>query len=257
MTKSLFTNFVDKTLLFIVSGFLAIAVAAFFVRDLATIIVVGVTIGLSVTALVSIYQAKKISPCGAKQIKECMMQFYLNKDDFSLQTVLNALKVRYKNAAIDGDYILIDKVAVFAYLKPKALSVDGFCDIYKNAPKNINRIVVLTANGISNDAKNFVASINLKPYAFVSKPSQTYMFLKHLHALPMLEYKLKSNRRTIKLFFAEALSPPAARRYLMTAILLIGSSFFMPASIYFLVVGSLCVLLSVLAALDLGGKIIK
>jgi len=254
-TKNLFTNFVDKTLLFLVSGFLSIAVAGFFVRDTAIIIVVGITAALAITALVGLYQNKKLSSCDSKLIKTCMVQFYLKEDSFALDTVFSALKVRYKNAALVGNYVVINRIAVCPYLKPKPLSVENFCSIYKDAPKDINRIIVLTANSASPETKNFIASLELKPFVYISKPTQTYLLLKHLHSLPKTEFKPKPARRTIRLFFAEALSPPAARRYLMTAILLVGSSFFMPASIYFLVVGSLCVVLSVLAALDVGGKI--
>ena len=254
-TRGLFANFVDKTLLFVVSGFLAIAIAGFFVRNVATILVVGVTVALSLTALLSLRLHKKQSSIDSKLIKECMVQFYLRDDAFCIDSIFSAIRVRYKNAILNGEFTMIGKIAIYAYLKPRPLSVEKFCDIFKQVPKGTRRVIILTANGTSTETRSFVGGLVLKPYVFTSSAVQTYLLLKKLHSLPIVEFKRKPARRTAKLFFCEALSPPAARRYLMTALLLVGSSFFMPASIYFLVVGSVCVVLSVLAAMDVGGKI--
>ena len=253
MTKSRISTSIDRVLSFFVTAFLGIAVAGFFVRDTATIIMVGATSALCITALIGLRGHKKTG-VDNKLIKQTMTQFYLKSDAFSFDAVLQALKSRYKTANTDGEYILVNHIAVYPYLKPKQLSVEQFCTIFKTAPEGIKRLVILTANGITNETQRFIAGLTLKPFIATTKPEQTYKLLKRLGHLPHIEFKPKPARRSIRVFAAQALSPPAARRYLMTALILIGSSFFMPASIYFLVVGSICVVLSILAALDVGGK---
>ena len=245
---------IDRLLLFLVTAFLGFAVASFFSRDSILIIMVGVTIALCLTSLVTLRRHKKQSGLDAKAIKLSMLQFFLKPTEFALDTVFNALKGRYKDAKVTGGYIVIKRVVVYPHLHPKQLTVEKFCDIYKNLPTGARRLIILTGNGISVEASRFIASTDFKTFVTVLKPDRVYTLLNRLSSLPHIEFNHKPARRTIRLFFKEALSPPVARRYLLTALLLIGSSFFMPASIYFIVVGSVCVVLSVLAALDVGSK---
>ncbi|MCL2847208.1 MAG: hypothetical protein FWE13_00455 [Firmicutes bacterium] len=242
---------IDKFLLFCVSGVLAIAIAGYFSRDTWLIALVSITSAFSITALVSFYKEKKNTKIKNKKVDLALMQFYFKDKQFAYDTIFNALSTRYK-CRNDVEFIIVNEtIAVYPYLVPKTLSFEKFCEILGNLPNDYKRLVIVTTKGKGSSFSKEMALLDLSIDVKVLSSEKTYNLLKQLDGLPKNEHNLKPNRRTAREFLVAALSPKAARRYLFTALLLIGSSFFMPISIYFMIVGGLCLLLAVLSKLNI------
>jgi len=245
---------IDKLLLFLVSVFFAIAVAGYFIRDTLLIALVAITSALSVTALVGLYKDKKNKGTKQKEIELSLLQFYFKTKDFALDALCNALSRRYK-CKIYGEFIIINDIAIYPYLKPKALDLETFCSVFSKLLPSSKRLVVVTSKGKHPGLSKDIDMINLPFEVTFLSGEQTYTLLERLKGLPKIEYELKPARRTAKEFFKGALSPKVARRYLLTALLLIASSFFMPTSIYFMLFGAICLLLAVLSKINILDKV--
>jgi len=245
--------FADKMLLFVVTAFFGIAIAGYFSRHTPTILLVGLTTALSVVSLIKLNQARKKSAIVSKNLKEVLLQFYLAPQDVNRSAIAEALSSRY-TVENSGDYMLINGTAVYTYLNPAPLKFDEFCSIYAHRPHWAKKLIFLTAAGLTPETSRSVAAIALPtPVTFFS-PEQLYILLQQLDALPQIVIPFKKNQRSLKEFLSHALSPRIARRYLLTALLLIGSSFFMPSSIYFMIIGSACIVLAILAKMDIAAR---
>ena len=246
MIISKISPIVDKILLFLTAVFFTIAIAGFFSRDFLFISLVAITCALSVTALVSLKKEKKVS-INPKIIHEAMLQFYFKEKAFAFDTIKNALSIRY-GVSVDEQYIMLNNLtAVHVCISNTPLCFDRFCTIYRECPMAVKRLVIVTSVGANVDTQKLIAAIMLGIEVEIINGEMLYKMLDRLNALPVIDIRFKAARRTAREFLAYALSPKATRRYLFTALVLIGSSFFMPSSVYFLVFGALCLGLALLS----------
>ena len=253
MAKTKVSHLIDRALLFLVTAFFSIAVTGYFSRDPVTIITAGITSALAITALIGMLQTRK-AEVNPKPVKETMLQFYLNPESFGYDTVFSALSRRYKPEPC-GKYIVVSRTAVYPYLAPKALTLAMFCEIFSGAPPDIKRLVILAAQGQDIETHKTVPLLPFEIPVTVLDGEQTYKLLECLGGLPEIKFKSKAGKRTFKQFFAHALSPKTSKRYLLTALLLIGSSFIMPSGVYYIIVAAVCIALSVLAKIDVAAKL--
>jgi len=253
MIKS-FAVIFDRVLLFIVAGFFAIAIAGYFTRDLFTILVTGITSALCVSALLSLRASKKKSNIDKKALTEMMQQFYFKDEQFALDSTLTALSNRYKYTKIERGFVITNKLAIYPHLKPKTFRMIDFCEVFKKLPSDIKKLVVLCSLPPHIETKNIINGIELGVTVILATPEQSYRLFRRLNSLPKTEYKRKKSKQGIKSFVSLMFMPRTARRYLLTALLLIGSSFIMPASIYFIIVGALCLVFAILAKLDIAQR---
>ena len=244
MIKKRVSGVVDRALLFLVMVFFSIAIAGYFSRDSFIIIVAGITAALSITALIGFKKNKKAG-IAANSVKEVMLQFYLNPKAFTQDTIFNALASRYTVTKSD-DFIMVKRVAIYPYLYPKSLNFVDFCQIFSTRPKSANRLILLTARGQESEVKEAIAALDLKINIDILHADEVYTLLEKLNGLPPIQYTAVKKRRGISTFFTAALQPINAKRYLLTAALLIGSSFFMPSSIHYIIIAAICITLAVL-----------
>jgi len=248
---------IDRGLMFLVSAFFAIAIAGYFTRDTIMIALVALPLALSSTALVGFYKERKAKGLHSKTAELTMVQFYLKPKNFALDTVFNALQSRYK-CVKNGEFIIVnDSIAVCVSIPPSALRLEKFCAVFSKLPPATKRLVFITAKGRHSSLARDIAQIDLNVEIKVLSCEQTHILLDRLNSLPDINYNLKPARRSAKEFFVAALSPKASRRYLFTALLLIGSSFFMPTSIYFIIFGAICLLLAIISKIDVLGRLKK
>jgi len=249
---------IDKILLFFVSVVFAIAIAGYFSRDTLLISITAITLALSLTALVGFYKERKtgITPKKERDIELALLQFYLEPKVFAFDTVFSALNTRYNckiSNSNNNDFIVLNSTAVYTYLTPKQLDFAEFCTIYNSRPniESLKKLVIITAKGKHSSLARELSVLELDIAIEILSSEQTYNLLERLNALPPTKHKLKPTRLTAKEFLVGALSPKATRRYLLTSLLLISSSFFMPISIYFMIFGAICLLLAILSKINI------
>ncbi|MCL2375217.1 MAG: hypothetical protein FWC82_01670 [Firmicutes bacterium] len=248
MVKNKVALTIDRILLFIVSAFFGIAVAGYFSRNTAVILLSGLLSAFCITALCAIFGQKKRDKNIEQKVQEVMMQFFLKGRAFAFETVLEALKTRYA-VNIEKGFIIANRTAVAVKLLPEPLKFTELCRLYATRPNEIKRLLILTARGADNESKQVMGRLpDCK--VTVLGGEKVYRLLQSLEQLPAVSIKLIEKKRDWKGFFVRALEPKNARRYLFVALLLLFSSIFMPASIFYLVVAAVCLALAILCRVD-------
>ena len=254
MLKNKLSELIDRALLFLVTAFFSIAVAGYFSREPLVIITVGVSSALLVTALLGFLLKKRKPTISVKEVEETMLQFFLQGNEFCLDTVFHALQTRYEPEK-HTEYILVNQTAVYPFFSPEPLSFVQFCALYaKLNIAGIRRILILTAAGTDAQTAKTASLLPNPPVIFLNG-EQTFRLLQKLGGLPEIKIMLKSKKRSFKDFLIHALSPKTCKRYLFTAFLLIGSSFFMPSSLYYIVIAAICIVLTILSKLNIAARI--
>ncbi|MCL2061091.1 MAG: hypothetical protein FWH03_00495 [Firmicutes bacterium] len=248
------SEIIDGILLFLVTAFFGIAFAGYFSRSTYVILAAGITAALAVTALVRLFRKRGAPLIKKRDYDEMWLHFFLSGETYCLEYMYNALHTRYAAEQREG-YLLVNKTAVFVHFKPEVFSFAQLCAIFaRMRTEGIKRIAVLTAAGADREAKRTAALLPESKF-FIADGEQVYRILRRLDALPKIEIKLKSARLGFKEFLTRAVAPAAAKRYLFTALFLIGSSFIMPNSVYFIVVAAICIVLTVLAKIDIAKRL--
>jgi len=248
MVKNKVALTIDRILLFIVSAFFGIVVAGYFSRNTAVILLSGLLSAFCITALCTIFGQKKRDKNIEREVGEVMMQFFLKGKAFAFETVLEALKTRYA-VTIEKGFIVANRTAVAVRLLPEPLKFAELCRLYAARLDGVKRLLILTARGADNESKQ-VAGRLPDCKVTILNGEKVYRLLQSLEQLPAITIKLLDKKRNWKGFFVNALKPKNARRYLFVALLLLFSSIFMPASIFYLVVAAVCLALAILCRVD-------
>jgi len=251
--ESKFSDITDRILLFIVTMFFATAVAGFFSRDTVVILAAAFASAFCVTALIGLLRKNRRSDIPRREFEETMLQFFCQKEDFAFDTVFTALSKRYHAEKRDG-YILINRTAVYPRLSPAPLTLAWLYGIYAGRADNIKRIVILTAAGAERGVLPIAALLGGISVTVLGG-DDSYRVLRKLNSLPEITVKLDKKKIKPKEFLLRALSPVSAKRYLFTALFLIGSSFILPNSIYYIAVAAICLGLAFLSKINLADKV--
>ncbi|MCL2797456.1 MAG: hypothetical protein FWD58_05335 [Firmicutes bacterium] len=276
--KQKISDSVDRVLLFLVSGFFAVAIVGYFSRNTAVILSAGFAGAVSVTALTGLLKSRRKSrSLTAGEFSDVMMQFYLMGAAGCFEAVLRALE-RNRPKKRDG-YILAGKTAVFVEFYPEPLSLARLFQIYAEVnaeanaekPKNptngdggglpppyemykVRRVLVLTMAGATDEVLKTAPLLPGAPVT-VFGGERTCRLLRFLGGLPEVTLALKREKRSYRRFLSAALSGAACKRYLITALLLVGTSFIMPMPLYYLIAAAFLITLAVLAKMNVGKRL--
>jgi hypothetical protein len=255
LKRSRFSDITDTVLMFAVSLFFGCVVTGYFSRETAVILAAGLACAFSVTALAAVLKDRRKPDIGKQEYEETWLQFFAGGEDFGFDTVLSALTKRYQEAARARGAIVCGKTGVYLHLKPERLTVSRLFTCYADAKAaGYQKLVVLTAAGAESDAAR-TAKLLPEPSAAVLNGEETYRILRKLDGLPPVKFKLKKDKTGVKQFFLRAVSPVCTKRYLLTALFLVGSSFLLPQPVYYMAAAAVCLVLTLLSKIDLAGKI--
>lgn len=255
MFKNRISSIIDTALLFIVTTFFTALLIGYATSNAIVIICSAVAVGLVVTKVSNIRHSKKDSNIDKNHFTQTLMQFYLKGSDYTTSCFYNALKTRYNCNQKDG-YLQVNNTAVFIKLTNSNFSFDDFCSAYSLVGDKYKRIVII-ATDFDKMCFTYSKSIASTRFKFINADT-SYKLLFSLDALPPIEIEFtKENSALIKLFIKNALVSANCKKYLLTALLLVFSSLFMPSPLFYMIVSAICIALTVLSKLNIGQKIFK
>lgn len=163
---------------------------------------------------------------------------------------INLLKSIIKNPKIEsGDsYILLKNSILVAAYKFSTLGLADMSAIARLCEKHDKKQAYVLARGI--DRRAYIVAQVINVHVTLIRLKSFYKLLEKRGALP----DLKPVRRkfSLKSFFAAALSRSNLRSYLFSGAVLVLVSFITPLRIYYLVIGSISLLLALLTLTPLG-----
>lgn len=164
--------------------------------------------------------------------------------------VINTLKSIIKNDKIDNgsNYILLNRVIIVANYKFSQLGLADICAVCNLAIKHERRRVYVLTKGIDRRAYLVASQKNVKITAVKTK--EVFKYLKKHSALPDL--KPIKKKFSLKGLLQTALARHNFKAYAFSGVALILTSFITPLKIYYMVFGSISILLALLCLTPLG-----
>ncbi len=225
----------DCVLSFIAVTLLSIVILGYFTSGF-TLVAVSVIIGLCALALY-FYSYRKHSKLKNREINESevMRTLAFMGIDGATNYIKNALKKRYKVREEDG-FFVCEKVSVYCFIRPRKLTVSDFADAYGTLCKahKSNKKSILCAYGAEPDA---IISANEYGVSLLGA-SDVFKLLSFVDALPTLKQKRKRKKFVITSIFNRKF----ARRYFLTATVLLLFATIAPYAVYYVAVA--CLLIS-------------
>ncbi len=164
--------------------------------------------------------------------------------------LINLIKTTLENGKFESgsNYILLDDAILIAAFRFNILGIGDMSAIYQLASEHKKKKLYVMARGIDRRAYNALLLQDVTLTVIKIKP--IYRYLQKHNALP----KLKRER---KRFSFAALSETMFRRsntknYIFSGVMLIAVAFLTPLKIYYLVFGSVSLLLAILTLTPLG-----
>ena len=169
--------------------------------------------------------------------------------------IINLLKSAIKNDKIENgcNYILLENAVIIANYKFSPIGVSDMCGVCNNA-KNLGRNeVFLICKSIERKAYQIadIEKIKVRPV----KTKAVYKFLKKHDALPDL--KETKTKFSITAFFQKVLARQNFKNYAFSGTILTLVAFITPLKIYYIVFGSISLLLAILCLTPLAGGTIS
>ena len=137
------------------------------------------------------------------------------------------------------------KVAVYSNYSLEKLKPSDVLEIYNKLKKeNVDKIIICT-NEIEPQAKTFVAHLPCK-IVLLDKYEAYEKLMKKFNSFPQIETKINLNETSKwRTFLAYSLNRQRAKGYVLSSIVLVISSFFVRASVYYLVISTILLCLAI------------
>ncbi len=164
--------------------------------------------------------------------------------------VVDLLKSCLKNNKIEngGNYILLENSVIIANFKFSPLGGNDVASVCKLAKKHEKNHVYLIAKAVDRKAWQVANLQDIKME--IVKTKQVFKFLAKHDALPVL--KKEKTKFSLSLLIGAILSRRNFKNYVFSGAVLLGASFLTPLKIYYIVSGTILLLLSLLALTPLG-----
>ncbi len=164
--------------------------------------------------------------------------------------LINLIRSTIKNDKIESgfDYILFDDSILIAAFRFNLLNVNDLGNIYRTSLKHNKKRIFVMTRGVDRRAYQALALKDI--HISVIKIRQIYAYLKRCDALPDLKpvkHKFSPSR-----FGEMVLQRSNLKHYLFTGAVLISVAFITPLRIYYLVFGSISLLLALLTLTPIG-----
>lgn len=206
-------------------------------------LVFSIVIALTISVLIVRVFKSKFNPYTYDRLE---FEFCVQGNEY----VINLLKSITKNDKIDNgsNYILLNNAIIVANYKFSQLGLQDICAVCNLAIKHERQRVYLLTKGIDRRAYLVAGQKNVK--ISTVKTKEVFKYLKKHSALPDL--KPIKTKYSFKRLIQIALSRRNFRAYAFSGVILILTSFITPLKIYYMVFGSISILLALLSLTPLG-----
>ncbi len=203
------------------------------------------SIGISIVVVLTIYYvtSKKQKPYTYDRLA---LEFSIKGSEY----VVNIFKSILKNQQIESgcNYVCLENCIIIVAFKFSMLTIADMSGICSLATKHHKSKVFVIARGIDRRAYQAIQLENIKLNVIKIKP--VFKFLQKHNALPNL--KPIKRKFSIRMLAETILARSNLKSYLFSGAMLIGVSFLTPLKIYYIVFGSLMLLLALLTLTPLG-----
>lgn len=174
------------------------------------------------------------------------LEFCIRGNEYIVKLLLSAIK----NTKIENgcNYVLLENCAIIADFKFSALGISDMCSICNLAKKLERKSIFVITKGIDRKAFQIANIENVQVKTI--KIKEVYKFLKKHDSLPDL--KRVRQKPSLSLIFQTVLSRQNFKNYAFSGVVLTLVSFITPLKLYYLILGSVSVLLALLCLTPLG-----
>ncbi len=176
---------------------------------------------------------KKISPS----------QFAMEMTLRGNENLINIIKSTLKNDKIEScsNYILLENSAIFSLFKFGNVSSGDVQNIHKTLENSKLSQIFIFANGI--DKQAYKASTHFGIQLKLVKTSALVRYLENHNALP--DFKKPKSKPSLHLIFATVFARSNFKSYAFSGTILVLTSFITPLKVYYIVSGTVCLLLAI------------
>ena len=178
----------------------------------------------------------------------------LSTDKNFLSFFHNLSLSRHSNCQRKKDYIIINhsksRVILFPFIKIKKLSPDDLLEIYKKCNHENATKIVIVCNEYEKDCSVFIKNFSIK-FLLLDKFETYSMLYKEYDFYPeiTLEYK-KEAKPTLKDLLAYSFNKSRTKGYLLSALLLFITSFFVKINLYYCIISSALLLFALISFIN-------
>ena len=178
--------------------------------------------------------------------------FSLLTDNKYMKFYEEMLKSRHNQVSVKKQYLLIKKnditILLFPYLKLKTLTADDLLDILKSSKDKFDKIIIL-CHDYNKETEVFKKNFN-KEILLLDK-YETYTLYKEYDYFPEItnEYK-KEAKLTFKDMLSFAFNRSRSKGYILSAIFLFITSFFVQMNVYYCIISSLLLIMALISYIN-------
>ena len=226
----------------------------YFIDNLWISLVVTIIFTLLIDIILNFFKNKKQKKKNIHQEEETKIQQYINtfifsEDSFSVNFFYELAKIKHQ-AQKKNKYIEIinsnKKIILFPYFMYRDFNTDDLVLVYSKTKSETPTRLIICTNTVDNNAIKLAQKLPLEIY--ILDASQVYeKLLKEYNHYPCLT-KLKSETKLgFKDLISYALNKKRTKGYFIASVILLLSSFFVPYKIYYIVMATLLLVLSLVS----------
>ena len=184
-----------------------------------------------------------------EKIQQYINTFIFSEDNFSVNFFYELAKIKHQ-AQKKNKYIEVvntnKKIILFPYFIYRDFNSDDLVLVYNKTKKEMSSRLIICTNTIDNNAIKLAQKLPLDVY--ILDGNQVYeKLLKKYNYFPYLT-KLKSETKIgFKEILSYALNKKRTKGYFIASVILLLSSFFVPYKIYYVVMATLLLILSLVS----------
>lgn len=253
MVKSKITNLIDLMLTFVLSFIFFIVFFSYFLDGMTLIFMCSFSVSLIICALIRLRHEKSDKNKGNIDTSDKVLtQFIYNDETFAFDFTKKALQKKFNLKVITRkDYFIVGTTAVFVKLNLEVITHAQVANMYAKTRKFAKKIIVLSIKGADKEAKATIATLP-PPTINIFDGNKSVRFFAWLGLLPNIDIKLDvKNKVNFKRILKSFVERKKARRYFFVATILLVWSLLVPKNLFYIVVASICLVLTLLCFIDI------
>ena len=247
MKKLYFKTIFNTLLTFVISTFFSFAILNYFVYRTNAL-----TLAITLSLLISIISFRLMLTKGKKQISESrhsehVLSVMTELCFYSVEKVKNLFFKAYANLGLSpekktqGIFLPASSQMVFCSFDFDGLTKSDIVKAYNRLTKNQTALIL--SYSYSNEVKNFSSRFNGQ--IELLDQNQIYDILEKGNCVPSVTTTVNTMYSVKKVRISDFLDKKKAKKFLALGLLVLAFSFFVPLKAYYLISGSLLVILSV------------
>lgn len=247
MTK--ISVFIDTVLTAVALFFLGVLIAGYFTSNGVTTVLSSLVFALTVTFFTGRFAEKRRAPAKKKdKLLALMNKFVFSPPQYAYDFVLHALE---KKGAVreENGFICTHDTAFFVRFTGDAIGRAELATCYAQAAQlPVKKLVIFTSYGALPEADE-TARVLTAPTTEIWDFAKAYDLFVYLGCPPTETLALKLAKKRFGAAFAGALRRANARKYLLSALVMLLFARFMPYAVFYAVLSAVSLTLAVLCRL--------